>query len=119
MAYSLSPQSIAIDCLNSSKFLALTDAFEVLECSTPQIKDIFARMNQQHITMADEWYRLMARKGWYQTTQVRPELQSQVSSHINNLTAQMSTTAYTQPGAPAYQYSGQPSSFPTVISPQM
>lgn len=114
---SISPQGIATDCLNSSKFLVISDAFESLECSTPQIRDTFVRMNQQHLRMADEWYRLMSRKGWYQVPQARPEIQSQVASHINTMGSQIMGSAYTQASTPGYQVTGQTSQFPNVIPP--
>lgn len=117
----MSPQSLAIDCLNSLKFLSICDAFETLESSTPQIREMFSRASQEHARMADEWFRLMSRKGWYQMVPARMDIQSQVASHLNNMISQTVSPAYQaqQPGPQTgYQFTGQTTSFPTVIPPQ-
>ncbi|NLU49650.1 MAG: spore coat protein [Syntrophomonadaceae bacterium] len=114
----MSVQGIAIDCLNSTKYMAISDAFDSLESTTPQIRDLMMRMNQEHLRMADEWNQLVHRKGWLQVSVARPELQSQVSSQVSSLSSQMGIT-YAQTAAPSYQVTPQPTGFPTVIPPQV
>lgn len=115
MAYQqqqISPISISIDCLNSTKYLMLRDTYAVMETSTPQLKQAFSRMAQEHVSMADEWFRLMKSRGWYQVNSARPEMVSATMSHLQALTSQIQGTAGqtgTQTGAQQaptyYQYS--------------
>ncbi|MCL6612069.1 MAG: spore coat protein [Peptococcaceae bacterium] len=84
----VSPVCIAIDCLNSTKYLAQLDTKGVLEASTPQLKQAFSRMNQDHVAMADEWFRLMNSRGWYQVAQARPETVTQAMSHLQTVISQ-------------------------------
>jgi spore coat protein CotF len=84
----LSPVSISIDCLNSTKYMAERDTSGALEAATPQLKQIYSRMAQEHLAMADEWFRLMNSRGWYQVSQARPEMIAQTMNQIQSLAAQ-------------------------------
>ncbi|MFZ5642055.1 MAG: spore coat protein [Bacillota bacterium] len=89
----VSPISIAIDCLNSTKYLALRDTYGAMESATPQMKQAYSRMTQEHLAMQEEWFRLMNSRGWYQVSQARPELAAQTMSQIQNIIAQARGTA--------------------------
>lgn len=84
----ISPISISIDCLNSTKYLALRDAYGSVETATPQLKQAFTRMAQDHMAMADEWFRLMHNRGWYRVPQAKPEAVSQTLSQLQNVLSQ-------------------------------
>jgi spore coat protein CotF len=85
----LSPVSMAIDCLNNMKYLLLRDAFGIMETATPQLKQTINRMNQDHLSMADDWFRLMNNRGWYQVPQARPDIVSQLMSQVQTITSQV------------------------------
>lgn len=91
MPYSqqISPVGVAIECLNSTKYLASLDTKGVLEASTPQLKQAYSRMNQEHMAMADEWFRLMNSRGWYQVSQARPESVTQALSQLQAVISQI------------------------------
>lgn len=103
MPYSqqISPQSIAIDCLNSTKYLILRDSYGNMESATPQLRQELNRMASEHIEMAEEWFQLMYQKGWYMVPQARPEV---VTSAVNHLQALISGINAMQSGQQqAYQ----------------
>lgn len=87
----LSPASMAIDCLNSTKYLVLRDAYATMETATPQLKQAFNRMAQDHLSMADDWFRLMNNRGWYQVPQARPEILNQIMNQVQTITSQTRT----------------------------
>ena len=95
MPYQLqvSPVSISIDCLGTTKYQALLDTDGALESATPQIKQMYTRMTQEHLAMADEWFRLMNSRGWYQVPQARPETVAQAVNHIQTVISQAQSTA--------------------------
>lgn len=84
----ISPISISIDCLNSTKYLALRDVYGSVETATPQLKQAFTRMAQDHMAMADEWFRLMHNRGWYRVPQAKPEAVSQTLSQLQTVLSQ-------------------------------
>jgi len=46
-------------------------------------------MNQEHTAMADEWFRLMNSRGWYQVSQARPESVTKSISNLQNIVSQV------------------------------
>lgn len=78
----VSPVSISIDCLNSTKYPVLRDAYGAMETATPQLRQAYNRMSQEHLALADEWFRLMNSRGWYQVPQARPEIVSQSMNQL-------------------------------------
>ncbi len=84
----VSPVGISIDCLNSAKYQALRDVNGVMESATPQLKQVYSRMAQDHLAMADEWFRMMNSRGWYQVLQARPEIVSQAMTQLQNVISQ-------------------------------
>ncbi|MFW5998671.1 MAG: spore coat protein [Halanaerobiaceae bacterium] len=86
----ISLQSMATDCLNSLKFLIIRDSFTAMESATPQVRQIVKNMTEEHLQMADEWFRLMANRGWYKVPQANSNLADQMRNHIQNLTQQQS-----------------------------
>ena len=82
---SISLQGMSIDCLNTAKHFSLVDSFNSLESSNPQVRQAFSRTAQDHKSMAEDWFQLMHRRGWYQVPDARPEIKSQVSNFINSL----------------------------------
>jgi len=101
----ISPVSISIDCLNSTKYLMLRDAYSATETATPQLKQAYARMAQEHLAMADEWFRLMNSRGWYQVPQARPEIVTQTVSQIQSVISQ-AQAASAQAGLQQQQLTG-------------
>ncbi len=85
----ISAVSVAIDCLNSAKYLALRDTQGAMEASTPQLRQAYSRMTQEHLAMADEWFRLMNSRGWYQVSQARPEMVAQTINQLQSIVAQV------------------------------
>ncbi|MFZ5646042.1 MAG: spore coat protein [Bacillota bacterium] len=86
--HQISPVSMSIDCLNSTKYMILRDAQGMMETATPQLKQAFARMTQDHVTMADEWFRLMNSRGWYNVSQARPESVTALATQIQTVMMQ-------------------------------
>jgi len=86
---SISLQGMCIDCLNSIKHFALVEAFNTLESSNPQVRQAFNRMAQEHQSMAEDWFQLMHRRGWYQVPNARPEIRSHVNNFISSLQSNM------------------------------
>ncbi|MFZ5652352.1 MAG: spore coat protein [Bacillota bacterium] len=84
----ISPISMSIDCLNSTKYQIFKDAHVVMESASPQLKQVFSRMTQDHVAMADEWFRLMNSRGWYNVSQARPESVAQTASHLQSVMMQ-------------------------------
>jgi len=85
----ISLQGMSIDCLNTIKHFALVEAFNMLESSNPQVRQAFNRMAQEHQSMAEDWFRLMHRRGWYHVPDARPEIRSQVNNFISSLQSNM------------------------------
>jgi spore coat protein CotF len=83
---------MAIDCLNSTKYLVLRDAYGAMETATPQLRQAFSRMAQEHLAMADEWFGLMQSRGWYQVFQARPEMLAQTMNHVQTVISQSQGT---------------------------
>jgi len=98
----VSPVGIAIDCLNSIKHMASLDTKGALETATPQLKQAYSRMNQEHLAMADEWFRLMHSRSWYQVSMARPESVTQSLSHLHSVVNQIQGTS-AQAGFQQYQ----------------
>ncbi|MFW5787488.1 MAG: spore coat protein [Halanaerobiales bacterium] len=93
----ISVQSISTDCLNSAKYLVLRDSYVTLESATPQVKQTVRSMFDDHIQMADDWFRLMSSKGWYNVPQASSSFTNQMVGQIQDFSSQ------TRPGQ-AFQY---------------
>ena len=88
----VSPQAISIDCLNTSKHLSIIDCMNTLESSSSQVRQAFGRFTQEHQAMADDWFRLMERRGWYQVQEARPESRTQTANFINSMQTSMQSS---------------------------
>lgn len=112
----VSLQAMSIDCLNTSKHFSIIDCINTLESSSSQVRQAFSRLTQEHQSMADDWFRLMSRRGWYQVQEARPEAISQVANHISTLQTSMQSTmpgqSFTSASQPSYgvphSYGSQP-----------
>lgn len=117
MQQGISLQAMSIDCLNTSKHFTLVDCINTLEASSSQVRQAFSRLTQEHQAMADEWFRLMHNRGWYQVPEARPEVRTQVANWINSLQTNMMGT-----GQQTFTTSPQPSQYgitgPTYGGPQ-
>ncbi|NLK01230.1 MAG: spore coat protein [Clostridia bacterium] len=82
---SISPQGMSMDCLNTLKHFTVSESFNILECSTPHIRNKFQKMSQEHQAMAEDWFQLMHRRGWYPVSEARPEKIKQTLSQISSL----------------------------------
>lgn len=85
MNNTLSTQSIAIDCLNSTKYLILRDSYGTMESASPQIRQVFSDMTIDHLKMAEDWFRLMENRGWYKIAQASSGLINQSYNHLQSL----------------------------------
>lgn len=101
----ISPVCIAIDCLNTTKQMAVKDTDGALEAATPQLKQTYTRLNQEHLAMADEWFRLMSSRGWYKVSQARPESVSQSLNQLQTVISQ-AQAPLTQALPQQYQQAG-------------
>lgn len=81
----ISLQAMSIDCLNTAKHFTLVDCINTLESSSAEVRQSFSRLTQDHQSMADDWFRLMNRRGWYQVPEARPEIRSQVAGFLNSM----------------------------------
>jgi len=104
----VSLQAMSIDCLNTSKHFAIVDCINTLESSSSQVRQAFGRLTQEHQSMADDWFRLMNRRGWYQVSEARPEARSQVANFINSMQTAMQTSipgqTFTSAAQPSYGF---------------
>ncbi|MCL5935034.1 MAG: spore coat protein [Firmicutes bacterium] len=98
----ISPVSISIDCLNSTKYLVLRDAVDAVKTASPQLKQVYSRMTQEHLAMQDEWFRLMNSRGWYQVAPAQPNTITQTINQIQTVISQTQGTAG-QAGAQQFQ----------------
>lgn len=87
----VSLQAMSIDCLNTSKHFTIIDCINTLESSSSQVRQAFSRLTQEHQSMADDWFRLMQRRGWYQVPDARPEVRTQMANFINNISSAVQT----------------------------
>ena len=105
----VSMQAMSIDCLNTAKHFCLSDCINTLESSSAQVRQTFSRYTQEHQTMADDWFKLMERRGWYQVPPARPESRTQMAGFINSLqsgiSGQYTGAGTTQSTAGQYNYS--------------
>lgn len=85
----VSLQAMSIDCLNTSKHFSIIDCINTLESSSSQVRQAFSRFTQEHQSMADDWFRLMSRRGWYPIQEARPEAISQMTNFINTMQSSM------------------------------
>lgn len=85
----VSMQAMSIDCLNTAKQFTITECFNTLESSSAQCRQSFSRMTQEHQSMADDWFRLMHRRGWYQVPEARPEIRTQIASFVSSMQSSM------------------------------
>lgn len=99
----VSPQAMSIDCLNTSKHFSIIDCINTLESSSAQIRQTFGRLTQEHQAMADDWFRLMARRGWYQVHEARPETRTQVANFMNTMQTSMQSNIPSQTFSTASQ----------------
>ncbi|HBT20867.1 MAG TPA: hypothetical protein DEA47_05860 [Peptococcaceae bacterium] len=105
---SLSLQAMSIDCLNTIKHFALVNAFSVLESSNAKIRQTLMRTAQEHMSMAEDWFQLMNRRGWYQVPEARPEVRSQLNSFVSSVQSNI-TKKSAEGGQTVYQTYGQQS----------
>lgn len=82
----LNPRTIAGDCLITAKSMAVRNTFSALDCSTPKVRQAFAKISQDHLNMADEVFRLMQKRGWYAVQEAVPQHLSQVASEFQATT---------------------------------
>ena len=108
-------QAMSIDCLNTSKHFTLVDCINTLESSSSQVRQAFSRLTQEHQSMADDWFRLMHNRGWYQVPEVRPEVRTQVANWINSIQTNMTGQQFTTSPQTTGQYS---MTSPTYGGPQ-
>lgn len=110
MQQGISPQVISIDCLNTSKHFSIIDCINTLESSSSQVRQTFNRLTQEHQSMADDWYRLMQRRGWYQVQEARPESRTQTANFINSIQSSIQSSipgqSFTASSQPVSQYGG-------------
>jgi len=110
---SISLQAMSIDCLNTIKHFALADSVSVLESSNAQVRQTLMRTAQEHMSMAEDWFQLMHRRGWYQVPEARPEVRSQLNNFVSSVQSNIGQQITTG-GQAGYQTSyGQQ----TYISP--
>ncbi|MHB8928034.1 MAG: spore coat protein [Bacillota bacterium] len=83
----MSPKSIATDFLEASKFMAVENTRTALECATPQVRRTFARMADDHLRLAEDWFEVMERKGWYKVVPGDEETLNLVRSEARNFGA--------------------------------
>lgn len=100
---SISLQGMSMDCLNTLKFFSVSEASNILESSSPQIRQKFQRMAQEHQSMAGEWFQLMHRRGWYPVSEARPESINQTLSHISSLQSGISQSTGMYMGQQNYE----------------
>lgn len=61
----ISDRAITIDCLASCKAEVSRDAVSIAEAAHPAIREMFVRINQDHLRMQWELFELARRRGWY------------------------------------------------------
>lgn len=61
----LSDRLIALDCLLSTKALATRDTFSIVESAHSDVRQLFERMNADHLRMQREIFEYAKRQGWY------------------------------------------------------
>ena len=93
----LSPISIAIDCLSTSKFLAMSDNISAMETATQQLRQSYYQMAQQHLQLAEEWFHLMQSRGWYQVPPARQELLAQLQQQLQTAASANRMPSISQP----------------------
>jgi len=76
----MSARSIALDCLNQCKSLAVSHIKSSTECSHPELRRTFMDMARQDMEMGEELFHIANRKGWYQTIPANQNTISHVSS---------------------------------------
>lgn len=81
----ISTVGMAIDSLNTAKFMALCDMQNILETGSPDLRNLYLRMAQDHQNMANEWFRLMQGRGWYQVVPGRADVAAQLTSHMQRM----------------------------------
>jgi len=83
----MSSKAIATSFLEASKFMAVENTRTALECSTPQVRRAFTRMIDDHLRMAEDWFEVMERKGWYKVLPGDEETLNMVRSEARNFGA--------------------------------
>ncbi|MBI2874604.1 MAG: spore coat protein [Firmicutes bacterium] len=76
----VSDQTIAIDCLLSSKCMAVRDVIGAVECATPELRQAMVHMNQDHLNMARDVFEYLQQRGWYNVPSAESQLVSQFAS---------------------------------------
>ena len=61
----ISDRAIAIDCLMSCKAEMGRDAVSIAAAAHPAVREMFQRMNQDHMRMQWELFELAKSRGWY------------------------------------------------------
>jgi hypothetical protein len=110
MQQGVSLQAMSIDCLNTSKHFTIIDCINTLESANSQVRQAFSRLTQEHQSMADDWFRLMERRGWYQVPEARPEIRTQMANFVNTMQTSMRSMpgqSYTSAAQPSYGFGHQ------------
>ncbi|NLO89864.1 MAG: spore coat protein [Clostridia bacterium] len=110
---SISLQAMSIDCLNTIKHFALIDTINVLESANSQVRQTLMRTTQEHMSMAEDWFQLMNRRGWYQVPEARPEVRNQLNNFVSSVQSNIGQRITTG-GQAGYQtpYGQQPYTSP-------
>ena len=61
----LSDRAIALDCLYSSKALAARDVISIVESAHSEVRQLFERIDADHLRMQWEVFEYAKRNGWY------------------------------------------------------
>jgi len=81
----LSDHVICVDCLETSKHNAVDDTLATLESSTPEVRNAFSRMIQEHLQLNDEIFRYMNSRGWYNVRAANQTALSQVAQQYQQV----------------------------------
>ncbi|PKM82055.1 MAG: hypothetical protein CVU89_06875 [Firmicutes bacterium HGW-Firmicutes-14] len=101
----MTPAAMTFDCISSTRFLALCDTYGAMQSSSHQLRQAYARMAQDHLSLVDEWYNLAQSKGWHSVPDAGAGSVTQAINRVRNV---MSVTSGQTGGTgqPLY-YSGQ------------
>ncbi len=69
----LSDREIASDCLKDCKYFATRATIAAGEATNPNLRNDLLSQSSDHLGMAYELYKFMEQKGWYRTSQAKPE----------------------------------------------
>ncbi len=83
----ISPKSIATSFLEGAKFMAVEDTRAALESATPQVRRTFSRMVDDQLRLAEDWFEVMERKGWYKVVPANDETLNMIRSEARSMGA--------------------------------